>query len=124
MGIIPAHAFGRRPMNELKMWLHFDVIGDRIAVYESSQPVWQESAYSLVGVMAKDRALDHAAGRLKQESSFPLRIDVGRTFEGTRLAEELNSEIMQLVKSRRPRPRCGPRFTRMPRPIRGPRSRS
>jgi hypothetical protein len=54
MRIIPTHAFGRRPVDQLKVWLVLDALDDKtVAVYEGRQPFRESNpAYSLVGVMS------------------------------------------------------------------------
>jgi hypothetical protein len=94
MGVIPAHAFGRRPVSELKTWLHLDVVGDRIVVSVSRQSM----GYSPAGVMAKNTAVEYVAKQMKGESRLPIRIDIHRTVDGLPLSEQLESEITQLIK--------------------------
>ncbi len=101
MGIIPAHAFGRRSVNELKTWLQLDVIGDRVIVWISRQPFdkeWRRMDYSLAGAMTKNTTLSYVASQLKGEDRLPIRIDIRRTVEGVPLSEQLESEIIQLIK--------------------------
>jgi hypothetical protein len=97
MGVIPAHAFGRRPTGELETWLHLNVAGDRIILCQPLQ-VQSSNEYSLIGVMSKSRALEYVAEQLKGQSHFPMRIDIHRTVDGSPLAEQLEAEVVQLVK--------------------------
>ncbi len=98
MQVIPAHAFARRPVSELKTWLHLDALGERVIVYTSRRPFDQRPQYSLVGMMSRNAALEYVAGQMKREDRLPIRIDIYRTVEGLPLSEQLNSESVQLVK--------------------------
>jgi hypothetical protein len=99
MGIIPAHAFGRRPVGELKTWLHLDVVGERVIAFETRQPFeGRDYSYTLAGVMPRNRALDLVSEQLKAANRLPLRIDIHRTVDGTAPGEQLETEIIQLVK--------------------------
>jgi hypothetical protein len=95
MGVIPAHAFGRRPTDELKTWLHLDVAGDRVVVTEDAA---SGKSSTLAGVMTKSAGIEYIARQLKGENRLPIRIDIHRTADGVSLSEQLESEVIQLVK--------------------------
>lgn len=100
MGIIPAHAFGRRPASQLRAWLCLDVLdAETVVVYAAQQPFTESIVrYSLIGAMSAAEAIDHVAGQLKQADRLPIRVDVERALAGMDLSHQIEKAVIALVQ--------------------------
>ncbi|MBN1361251.1 MAG: hypothetical protein JW993_11690 [Sedimentisphaerales bacterium] len=103
MRIMPAHAFGRRPVDQLKAWVVLDVLdANSVAVYEVRQPFNERRMYhSLVGVMPVSEAATYAVDQLSEKNRVPMRVDIQRTVAGLESSQRLEEHIVSAVKQLR-----------------------
>jgi hypothetical protein len=98
MHIIPIHPLGRRPIEQLNSWIKLDVIGEQVAVFTCSKP-FREIAYQMkhdfVKLMSLKEAFDYVTNNVKE---LPIRIDILRNTEGIKISDELNKQIIDLIK--------------------------
>jgi hypothetical protein len=100
MGIIPAHAFGRRPVSQLKTWLALDVLDpETTVVYSGRQPFSEQNPrWTLVGVMPGIEAVCYVMDQPLDEKGRPFRVDIRRTVNGIEPSEQIQEEIVRSVR--------------------------
>ncbi len=100
MRIIPAHAFGRRPVDQLKGWLALDVLDkETVVVYEGRQPFSERRmGHTLAGVMSPAKAVDYVADQMKDSQRLPIRVDIHRTVAGLEASDGVEKGIVAAVR--------------------------
>jgi hypothetical protein len=98
MGIVPEHAFGRRPQWRLKTWLELDAIDETVHILEHLQPFSDSGNYKSAGLKSQTEALDYIGKQLAQTEALPIRIDIHRTSDAIAFSEDLESAVIALVR--------------------------
>ncbi len=101
MNIIPRHALGRKPVKDLNGWLRLDVIGDSVLVFERPKPFSDDENRMrdlFVKLMPRNEATKYAVDYMLKNDHRPVRVDIGRNVDGVTLSEELEEELIRVVK--------------------------
>jgi len=98
MGIVPEHAFGRRPQWRLKTWLELDAINGTVHILEHLQPFSDSDNCKSVGLKSQTEALDYISKQLAQPEALPIRIDIHRTADAIAFSEDLENAVIALVR--------------------------
>ena len=101
MSIIPRHALGRKPLKDLNGWLRLDVIGDSVLVFTCARP-FSEVEYRMrhvfVKLMSRQEATKYALDYVLKREHHPVRVDIMRNRDEINFSEELEKEIVRIVK--------------------------
>jgi len=101
MGIIPKHAFDKKPIESLSSWIILRVLDEGVYVLDSLQPFkeyWARRRYKSSGLQSKKDALDYVRERLKDPNNFPVRIDHSYTAEMSNAAKDLHGKVVSLIR--------------------------
>jgi hypothetical protein len=100
MGIIPRHAFEKRPIEALSSWITLRVLDQGVYVLECLQPLkefWARRRYKSHGLQSRKEALDYVREKLKDPNNFPIRIDNSYTAEMSSAAKDLHGKVVSLI---------------------------
>ena len=100
MGIVPRHAFEKRPIETLSSWVTLRVLDQGVYVLECLQPLkenWARRRYKSSGLQSRQEALDYVRELLKDPNNFPIRIDHSYTAEMSSAAKDLYGKVVSLI---------------------------
>jgi hypothetical protein len=100
MGIIPKHAFDKKPIETLSSWVILRVLDQGVYVLDSLQPFhewWARQRNKSLGLQSTKEALDYIREKLKDPNNFPIRIDHSYTAEMSNAAKDLHSKVVSLI---------------------------
>ena len=100
MGIIPKHAFDKKPIKSLSSWIILRVLDQGVYVLENLQPFedwWARSRYQSLGLQSGKEALDYVREKLKDPNNFPIRIDHSYNAEMSSAAKDLRGKVVSLI---------------------------
>lgn len=101
MRIIPRHALGRKPVKDLAGWLELDAIGDSVLVFTRSKPLTEAerlNRHVFVKLMSAKEAMSYAVSFVADRAHHPVRVDIMRNVDGVKFSEELEKELIRVVK--------------------------
>ena len=101
MGIIPKHAFDKKPIKSLSSWVILRVLDQGVYVLNSLQPFkndWARQRYKSLGLHSQKEALDYVRELLKDPNNFPIRIDHSYTGEMSNAAKVLHGKVVSLAR--------------------------
>jgi hypothetical protein len=101
MGVIPAHAFGQKPIESLHTWLRLHVLGQRVYVLDTLgpfEPEWAKWRLKSLGLLSETEMLGYLRQRLQDKDSLPMRIDVHHAAAMGGVAEALRARIVSLAR--------------------------
>lgn len=101
MGIIPKHAFDKKPIESLSSWVFLRVLDQGVYVLDTLQPFqeyWGRARYKSLGLQSKKEALDYVQERLKDPNNLPIRIDLYHMAEMSNAAKELRGKVVSLIR--------------------------
>jgi hypothetical protein len=100
MGIVPKHAFDKKPIESLSSWITLRVLDQGVYVLNSLQPFqewWARQRNKSLGLQSKKEALDYVRELLKDPNNFPIRIDNSYTAEMSNAAKVLHDKVVSLI---------------------------
>ncbi len=100
MGIIPKHAFDKKPIESLSSWVILRVLDEGVYVLDSLQPFnewWARQRLKSLGLQSEKEVLDYLRERLKDPNNFPIRIDHSYTAEMSFAAKVLHGKVVSLI---------------------------
>jgi hypothetical protein len=100
MGIIPKHAFDKKPIKSLSSWIILRVLDQGVYVLENLQPFnewWARQRLKSLGLQSEKEALDYIREKLKDPNNFPIRIDHSYTAEMSNAAKVLHGKVVSLI---------------------------
>jgi hypothetical protein len=100
MGIVPRHAFEKRPIETLSSWVTLRVLDQGVYVLECLQPLkenWARRRYKSSGLQSRQEALDYVRELLKDPNNFPIRIDHSYTAEMSSAAKDLYGKVVSMI---------------------------
>lgn len=101
MGIIPKHAFDKKPIDTLSSWVTLRVLDEGVYVLDCLQPIkefWARRRYKSLGLQSRKEALDYVREQLKDPNNFPIRIDHSYTAEMSNAAKVLHGKVVSLIR--------------------------
>ncbi|MFC1636479.1 hypothetical protein ACFL5Z_16740 [Planctomycetota bacterium] len=101
MGIIPKHAFDKKPIKSLSSWVFLRVLDQGVYVLDSLPPFqsyWGRSRYKSLGLQSEKEALDYVRERLKDPNNLPIRIDLYHMAEMSNAAKNLRGKVVSLIR--------------------------
>jgi hypothetical protein len=101
MGIIPKHAFDKKPIETLSSWVILRVLDKGVYVLDTLQPFreyWARRRYKSSGLQSKKEALDYVRELLKDPNNFPVRIDHIYYAEMSNEAKDLHGKVVSLIR--------------------------
>lgn len=101
MGIIPKHAFDKKPIETLSSWVILRVLKQGVYVLDSLQPFreyWARQRCKSLGLLSKKEALDYVREQLKDPNNLPMRIDHSYTAEMSSAAKDLHGKVVSLIR--------------------------
>ncbi len=100
MGIIPKHAFDKKPIESLSSWVILRVLDEGVYVLDSLQPFQTYEVRRLcksLGLQSEKKALDYVREKLKDPNNFPIRIELCHTAEMSFAAKDLYGKVVSLA---------------------------
>ena len=100
MGIIPRHAFDKKPVKSLNTWLRLNVIGESVYVLDTLKPFseyWARLRHKSTGLLSEREILDYIRERLNNKNNLPIRIDIYHTSDMSSAAEDLHGKVVSLI---------------------------
>ncbi len=100
MGIIPKHAFDKKPIETLSSWVILRVLDEGVYVLDSLQPLkeyWARRRYKSLGLLSEKEVLDYVREQLKDPNNFPIRIDHSYTADMSNAAKVLHGKVVSLI---------------------------
>lgn len=101
MGIIPKHAFDKKPLETLNAWVILHVLDQGVYVLETLKPFegyWARRRYKSSGLLSERETLDYVRERLSDPNNLPIRIVLYHTSAMRSSAEDLRGEVISLVR--------------------------
>jgi len=101
MGIIPKHAFDKKPIESLSSWVILRVLKQGVYVLESLQPIkeyWARQRLKSLGLLSKKEALDYVREQLKDPNNFPIRIELRHMADMSNAAKDLRDKVVSLAR--------------------------
>jgi hypothetical protein len=101
MGIVPRHAFDKKPLETLNTWLCLNVIDERVYVLDALKPFfeyWAEQRWKSAGLLPEKELPDYIREKLKNKNDLPIRIDIYYKSTTSSAAAELRARIVSLVR--------------------------
>lgn len=101
MGVVPRHAFDKKPLETLNTWLCLNIIDERVYVLEALKPFleyWAERRWKSAGLLSERETLDYIRERLKNKKDLPIRIDIYYKSATSSAAEDLRAKIISLAR--------------------------
>jgi len=101
MGIIPKHAFDKKPIEALSSWVTLRVLDQGVYVLNSLHPFreyWARQRNKSLGLLSKKEALDYVREKLKDPNNFPIRIELCHTAEMSFAAKDLHGKVVSLAR--------------------------
>jgi len=101
MGIIPKHAFDKKPIEALSSWVTLRVLDQGVYVLDSLQPFnewWARQRNKSLGLQSEKEVLDYVREKLKDPNNFPIRIDHSYTAEMSNAAKVLHGKVVSLIR--------------------------
>ncbi|HUU20511.1 MAG TPA: hypothetical protein VMW72_25405 [Sedimentisphaerales bacterium] len=101
MGIIPKHAFDKKPLESLSSWVILRVLDQGVYVLDCLQPFhgyWGRQRYKSLGLQSRKEALDYVREQLKDPNNLPIRIDFYHMAEMSNAAKNLRGKVVSLVR--------------------------
>jgi len=101
MGIIPKHAFDKKPIESLSSWVILRVLKQGVYVLDSLQPFkedWKRRRWRSAGLLSEREALDYVREQLKDPNNFPVRIDHSYTAEMSSATKDLHGKVVSLIR--------------------------
>jgi len=101
MGIIPKHAFDKKPIEALSSWVTLRVLDQGVYVLDTLQPFsenWSRRRLKSLGLQSEKEALDYVREQLKDPNNFPVRIDHSYTAEMSNAAKDLHGKVVSLIR--------------------------
>jgi hypothetical protein len=109
MNILPKHAFGRKPVTDLKSWFKLDVIDDYVYIVKRLKPYYYSYNYRSfnrfgrytgsdpVKCMSEEDAIRYVHELIKKQDQLPLRVDISRNASGRKLSKQIRERIIKMV---------------------------
>ena len=100
MGIIPKHAFDKKPIESLSSWIILRALDEGVYVLNNLQPFhewWARQHLKSLGLLSRKEALDYVRELLKDPNNFPIRIDHSYTAEMSNSAKDLHDEVVSMI---------------------------
>jgi hypothetical protein len=104
MNILPKHAFGRKPVTDLKSWFVLDVLDDYVYVIKCLKPYYptdsQHGRYSKIDpvkCMPEEDAIRYVHELIKKQDQLPLRVDIHSNVAGSKLSKQIRERIIKMV---------------------------
>jgi hypothetical protein len=100
MGIIPKHAFDKKPIESLSSWVILRVLDEGVYVLDSLQPFQKYEVRrrcKSLGLQSRKEALDYVREKLKDPNNFPIRIELCHTAEMSFAAKDLYGKVVSLA---------------------------
>ncbi|HCO94727.1 MAG TPA: hypothetical protein DIU00_12380 [Phycisphaerales bacterium] len=100
MGIIPKHAFDKKPIESLSSWVILRVLDEGVYVLNCLQPFqgyWGRQRYKSSGLQTRNEALDYVREQLKDPNNLPIRIVLYHMAKMSNAAKILHSKVVSLV---------------------------
>ncbi|MCP4261499.1 MAG: hypothetical protein GY774_28955 [Planctomycetes bacterium] len=100
MGIVPKHAFDKKPIESLSSWVILRVLDQGVYVLNSLPPhkeYWARRRYKSSGLQSRKEALDYVRELLKDPNNFPIRIELCHTAEMSFAAKDLHGKVVSLA---------------------------
>jgi len=101
MGVVPRHAFDKKPLETLNTWLCLNVVDERVYVLDALKPFleyWAERSWKSAGLLPEKEMLDYIRERLKNKKGLPIRIDIYYKSATSSAAAELRAKIVSLIR--------------------------
>jgi hypothetical protein len=95
-GITPPLSFAKLPVASLNARVSLQVLEQQVLVLDALKPLseyWARARYTPVGLLSENEALDYVRGRLKDQRSLPLRIDICYRPETGDAAQRLHEKV-------------------------------
>jgi hypothetical protein len=108
MNILPKHAFGRKPVTDLKSWFKLDVIDDCVYILKCLKPYYHYLSLTRYGrysgtdpvkCMSEEDAIRYVHELIKKQDQLPLRVDITRNVAGSKLSKQIRERIIQMVEN-------------------------
>jgi len=101
MGIIPKHAFDKKPIQSLSSWVFLRVLDQGVYVLDALQPFqdyWGRQRYKSSGLQSEKEALDYVREKLKDPNNVPIRIDFYHMAKMSNAAKSLRGKVVSLIR--------------------------
>jgi len=100
MGVMPKHAFDKKPVETLNAWLALNMIDERVYVLDGLKPFsdyWANRRWQSAGLLPEGQTLDYIRERLRKKDKLPIRIDIYYTAALSNAAGALRARIVSLI---------------------------
>ena len=100
MGVMPKHAFDKKPIDTLNAWLALNMIDERVYVLDALKPFseyWASWRWQSAGLLSEGQTLDYIRQRLRKRDNLPIRIDIYHTSALSVAAGALRARIVSLI---------------------------
>lgn len=101
MGIIPKHAFDKKPIKSLSSWVLLRVFDQGVYVLDTLPPFhtyWGRQRYKSLGLRSEKGALDYVREQLKDPNNLPIRIDLYHVAKMSNAVKNLRGKVVSLIR--------------------------
>jgi hypothetical protein len=101
MAVVPKFPFGKQPAPSRNIWLHLQVLDQRVLVLDSVKPFddyWARGRRKVTGLLSEKETLDYVQGLFRDRKNLPMRIDIGYRPKTNGAAENLRNAIASMAR--------------------------